>query len=486
MKTRESRGGGRAILAGLAVLLIATLSSRPILAWDPATTHAGLTDRALSVSRLHAMLAQQMGLPLGGFEPLRFDAGTLDPDLARALKSRLDRFDPAGGYRPSADWVALASAWVKAGAVLEKTPPERGRHHFLEPRKRAGLDDGPGLTGTLLATRLTLDDGATVRDAMTGQAFDLEGMVAIDWVWARQNELGLPAFFDNWERAASAPQAAQRETALVRALLALGGTMAVLEDMGQPAFVRNDFRAEFLADEAGSSFERFVADCYGAVALPQPATPVARPDVDSFFLAADDKGLAQRTQERFFSAGTVPADAPYDAAETSADLVRVLNQGLPFPAPVLTALDLRQADRINYVEREGVRVLAYQRSAGKVHFFLDQAVYADCARRWLPEIEGYAAGLVNHLLRAKLTLSLADKNVTVKATGFTGRPEPGAIVHVLAEDDVGVRKEIAQSPLQPGMALTFSVPAGVRKLAAYARGRDGGGPFVAAGEMTLP
>jgi len=41
----------------------------------------------------------------------------------------------------------------------------------------------------------------------------------------------------------------------VRALLALGGTLTVLEDMGQPAFVRNDFRVEFLSHDAGSELE---------------------------------------------------------------------------------------------------------------------------------------------------------------------------------------------------------------------------------------
>ena len=486
MTPEPRKSEGRALAGRVLALALVTLSGRPALAWDPATTHSGMTERALSVSKFHATLAQQLGRALGAFEPLRLDAPTLGADLARSFRDRLERLDPAGGYRPSSDGVALATAWVRAGAVLEKTPPERGRNHFLEPRKRAGLDDGPGLSGTLHAARLTLDDGASVRDSMTGQAFALEGQPALDWVWSPKNELGLLAFFDNWERSVSAPQAVQRETALVRALLALGGTLAVLEDMGQPAFVRNDFRAEFLADDAGSPFERFVADSYGPVALPAAASPVSRPDVDSFFLAADGKGLAQRTQERFFSPGSLPQDVRYDAGEKISDLVRVVNQGLSFPAPEVTTLDLRQSGRTRYLTREGARVLAYQRNANKVHFFLDQTVYADCARLWLPEVEAYAAGLIDHLLRAKLTVSIVAQDVTVKASAFVGQLEGGATLHVLAEDMAGARKQIAQAVLQPDAAMTFAVPTGTRKIAAYVRGRDAGGVFVAAGELTLP
>jgi len=462
------------------------LASRPALAWDPATTHAGLTERALSISKFHAVLAQQLGRALGGFEPLRLDAGAQGADAARSLGSRLERLDPAGGYRPGPDGIALASAWVRVGAVLEMTPPERGRHHFLEPRKRAGLDDSPGLSGAVHAARLTLDDGATVRDSATGSAFGLEGLSALDWVWSPRNDLGLPAFFDNWERAVSAPQAAPRETALVRALLALGGTLAVLEDMGQPAFVRNDFRAEFLAHDAGSEFERFVADRFGSVALPPSSAAVARPDVDSFFVATDGKGLAQATQERFFSPGTLPQDIRLDAGEKTSDLVRLLNQTLPFPAPRLTTLELGQPGETRYFQQDGVRVLAYQRGANKIHFFLDRVVYADCARRWLPVVEGYAAGMIDHLLRAKLVISVAQGNATLTASGFAGQIETGARLRLLAEDATGGRKEIAQVPLQPDLPLTFAVPPGTRKIAAVARGRDGGGVFVAAGEVTAP
>jgi len=262
--------GPRTKCIAIAVLVAsqALLSAGGAIAWDAATTHAGLTARALDSSKFHAVLVHQLGRALGGFEPLKLAASALDADTFRGLKNRLDMLDLSGGYRPTPEGSATAVGWVKAGAVLAKTPPELGRQHFFEPSSQTGLSDGPGLSGTLHAARLTLGDGASFRDAATGRVFDLEGMPATAWLWSQENDLGLAAFFDNWALAVGAKSPLERDTALARSLLALGGVLSVLEDMGQPAYVRNDFRGEF--DETGSGLENFVADRYGAVALPKP------------------------------------------------------------------------------------------------------------------------------------------------------------------------------------------------------------------------
>ena len=380
----------------------------------------------------------------------------------------------------------MASAWVQAGAVLAKTPPERGRHHFLEPQKRMGLDDGPGLSGTVHAARLTIDDGATVRDSATGLAFALEGMPALDWLRSRQNDLGLAPFFDNWALAVSAQEANQRETALVRSLLALGGVLSVLEDAGQPAFVRNDFRGEFLAHDSGSELERFVADRYGSVSLPPPSPPVSRPDLDSFFVAADGNGLAQATQRRFFSPGTLPKDFRYHPSQAQAEVARDANRSLKFPEPAVAVLDLRQSGRTRYVIGDGIRVLAYQRNADQVHFFLDQAVHADIARRWLPDVEGYAAGLVDYLLRARLQIVVEENRARITVNGVAALAEPAATLHVFWEDGAGRRTEFATQALPGDAPLSLDIPKGAKKVAAFARGQDRAGEFVAAAEVRVP
>jgi hypothetical protein len=269
-------------------------------------------------------------------------------------------------------------------------------------------------------------------------------------------------------------------------LIALGGTLAVLEDAGQPAFVRNDFRGEFLAQDSGSVFERFVADRYGSASLPPASAPVSRPDLDSYFVAADGHGLAQSTQSRFFSAGTLPQDLHFVSGQTQAAMVGIVNRSLRFPDPKVTALDLRHAGRTRYVVREGLKVLAYQRNADRVHFFLDQAVLADMARTLLPQVEAYAAGLVDHLLRAKLHIVVADNKAQVTVMGIAIPAEPTFVVHLFSEDETGVRTELATQTPHGDVPTSIAIPKGARKIAAYLRGQDSAGVFVAAAEARVP
>jgi len=468
----------------LLVPLVLVAAPRFAHAWDPATTHDGMTERAAAISKLHATLVHDLDRALGLFEPLRLDFSLLDRTAARSLKARLEMLDPASGCRPSPDGVATASAWLRAGAVLAKTPPERGRNHFLEPGAHSGLHDGEGLSGTLYAARLTLDEGTAVRDTATGLTFDLEGMSALEWVHSSRNDLGLAAFLEQWALATSATEASQRDTALVRALLALGGTLAALEDMGQPAYVRNDFRAEFLSHDTGSALERFVADRYGAVGLPAPAKPVARSDFDSYFVASDGKGLAQTTQQRFFSTGTLPHDLSIDPTESSADVTSAANRTLRFGEPRLSTLDIRQDGKTRYVVRDGMRTLAYDCSGNRVRFFLDERVRQDLARRWLPEVEAYAAGMVDHLLRRKLQIKVADGKAEIAVAGAASEGLAGKDIHVLVEDAAGRRREIASSSIA-ATPLSFQLPSDARKVAAFVRSDDDDG-FVAAAEARLP
>jgi hypothetical protein len=453
-------------------------------AYEPATTHAGLTERAVEASRLHQVLSH-LGRPLGLLEPLHISLDLLDQDERRALQARLDALDPAGGYRPGTDGVAGAGQWVVAGAVLAKTPPERGANHFLDPANGKGLHDGPGLSGFAHSLRLLFDGGTSVRGLVAGTAFTLEGKSALNWIWSPGNDLGIPVLLDNWERAVSLAGPRAREAALVRALLALGGVMAVLEDAGQPAFVRNDFRGAFLQRDGGSAYEQFVAEHYGRSALPAAATLVSRPDIASFFASVDGKGLANRTQRRFFSDGTIPADVSIERDTKVADVVRRARESLEYSSPTLSSLVLRPAQSQHYLALEGHRVLAYENTGTQVRFFLDDAVFADMARTLLPEIAGYAAGLLNHLLRARLEMAVAGTSVTIR---LAGEAKEGGAVRVFVEDGSGQRRELPGTGaiLSPGGEVVVSKPAGARKLAAVLRGRDAGGPFVAAGEVTLP
>jgi hypothetical protein len=475
----------RLMCASLAGLLCAS----PALAYDPATTHAGLTERAVMASALHKVLSRRLGRPLGLLESLQIHSKYLEPTVRRSLWARLGALDPAGGYRPGADGAATAMSWVVAGAVLAKTPPERGRHHFFDPSTRKGLDDSPGLTGVAHELRLSLDDGATVREMATGTAFDLTGHSSLEWIASPANDAGLPALLDHLERSAVAAEAAERESSLVRALVALGGILAVLEDAGEPAHVRNDFRGSFLKrnakapSDAGSAFERYVASRYGRAGLPPAAPVVRRPSLESYFTGSDGEGLADRTQRRFFSLGTLPEDPAVDPAMNTRDVLRATRESQPYPHPSINELSLKDLGEPHYLTVEGRRALAYVRVPGRVRFYLDEAIYADSARALMPEIAGYAAGLLDHLLRATLALKVTGREVAITLEG-AGTLSGEAKVRVFGDDVVGGRKEITSVVLSGGQA-TVQLPAGVKRVAAVVRASDGAGPFVAIGEAAV-
>lgn len=500
---RSTRGPrrprGRRIQACALAGAAAVLGAAPARAWDPATTQAGLTERALLASSFHKALGRRLGRPLGAFEPVQLNSRELGPDERRTLWARLEALDPAGGYRPGSDGIATALAWTTAGAVLAETPPERGRNHFFDPaRGGAGLDEG-GLAGTVHALQLSMDQAGSVRGLATGSVFDMTGKGALGWMLSPANDLGFVTFQAQLARAAAAETSAERETALVRALLAVGGMMAVLEDAGEPAHVRNDFSGAFLDRQSrstwdrSSGFETFVARRYGRAGIPAPQAPVRRPNLASFFSAADGEGLADRTQRRFFSDGTIPDEVSVEPRTTPRDVVQAARASLPYQRPTVTRLDLGTGER-RYMVLDGRRALGYQRLPGRIRFFLDDTVYADTARALLPEVGAYAAGLVDYLLRAGFAVTFrqdaANKTAVIALEGAAGNRAEGKL-RVFAEDRTGKRRPIAlRSPvptaLSNGEEITIDVPAGTRRIAVVLEGKDGAGPVVAVGEGLVP
>lgn len=474
----------------------------PARAYDAATTHAGLTQQAAMASRLHRVLGRRLARPLGLFDAVSLHPELLAPDDRRALLSRLAALDPAGGYRPNDEGVASALAWTVAGAVLAKTPPERMKNLFFDPSTGSGLRDDAAADGFWHAVRQIMDRG-DLRDVATGAASSFEGEPSLAWLEAPENDVGLAAFYAHMERAVAEPDPAQRSSALARALLALGGSLTILEDAGNPAQVRNDFRASYLRGHAGSPFDRrspfehAVAETYGIGGVPGPREIVHRGSVRAFFTAPDGQGLADRTQRRFFSDGTVPEDGIVDADTSAVDVVRAARASLVYGLPTVPRLELRQLGTRRYVTAsegaEGAprRVLGYERVPGRVRFFLDGHVYADTARALLPEIAGYAAGFIDHLFRAEIDLALDGDRVRATIVAPAGRIHGGRL-RLFAEDPTGRRTEIARaggdlSGGDEGLdGASIVVPAGCRRVAAVLRGADGAGPVVAFGELVLP
>jgi hypothetical protein len=474
-------------------------------AYDPATTHAGLTERAVLASTLHRVLARRLNRPLGLFEPIVLRLDDLPIAEARSFERRLDALDPAAGYRPGPDGAASALAWVVAGSVVAATPAERGQHLFYDPARGAGLSNAGGLGQLGQGFRQLLDaGGGGLRALATGTAFNMTGRPSTEWLVSPDNDVGLAAFYRELEASVTDVDPRRRASALARALLALGGTLTILEDAGEPAHVRNDFRGAYLGDttggpfDRGSAFERFVADSYGRGGIPAAGKPIARPTVLSYITGADRQGLADRTQRRFFSDGSLPVDAIVDRDTTPAEVMQDARASLPYAYPRLPHLELRPMGKREYAyttatelgpgaEATGKparrRLLAYERVPGRVHFFLDRAVYADSARTLLPEIGAYGAGLIDHLFRAEIRLDVQAGAVAVSVAGAQGEVRGGQ-VRLYGEDASGRRRTIAEVAAAT-TPVSASVPAWARRVAAVLRAQDDAGELCAVAEAPV-
>ncbi len=155
------------------LVVAALLAAGPARAYDPATTHAGLTERAVLASELHRVLAHRLSRPLGLFEPIVLNRADLDPTLGRFLGGRLDALDPAGGYRPGSDGAAPAISWVVAGAVIALTPADRAANLFYDPSRGNGLTQAGGAFQLGHDLRMLFAEGGGLRGASTGTTFNL-------------------------------------------------------------------------------------------------------------------------------------------------------------------------------------------------------------------------------------------------------------------------------------------------------------------------
>jgi len=480
----------RACLLLLAFLLVPATSA----AYEPAPTHPGLTARALLASKLHAFLRKDCGLKLGLFQPLGLARKAMSPRDFNRLGRDLRRLDPAGGYAPDEQQVLRAAGWSMAGSVLAQIPASLNRHHFYCPPLRKGLDDRAPVLGTLLGFLAMLEGGDTVREFFTGTGFDLTGIPATRWIRHEHNRWSVDAFHEALAASVSAPTPALRDHHLALALVALGGVLHVLQDMASPTQVRNDFvdgRLQKLGSSAfdrGSAYERFVARRYGQFGVPRyQGAPVRRERIEGFFTNKSWNGLADITSVGHFSPGTLPAPVQLLESTDPQELRQRINGRLSLAKPSLGPIDLaclRRHERC-YVEGKHGPLLAYRVDReGQLRFFLDERCYAATARHLLPLAVGYSSGLIDHLLRARITLT-ADKDGL--ALTNSGVPMKTARAVVLAENGKGQRGVVAEPKLslpagEDGQLARFSptLPQGTRALYVLVRGTDAHDePFVA-------
>lgn len=468
----------------LAVLVLA-LGVRSGAAWEPATTHAGLTEQAALASSLHDRLKNQFGYERGLFADL-----TIPPADAPDLFQVMRRLNPTHGYVPDGRGRLHALGWLVAGSAIADIPAAFAGNHFYDPLTRSGLTDRT-LGGALSDLRLHLVA------AMTGQHLHETGMAAPDWVVSRKNPLGLAGFQDQYVKAVSAKTPGERERHLAGALVAAGAMVHVLEDMGSPSHARDDLAAHLdqlgqSPADRGSRFERIAALAYGRLGVPPPAKVVDDRPLRAFFTAKDGTGLADLTSRSWFSADTLPG--PIDLGGDPRGALRAHMAGSlkrPSPAPP-ASLDLGAAagERGATLENSrGVCLARYQVRAHRLSWFTDDDCELAQVTAILPTVGGYAAGMINTLFRGSLSLEGEGGRIAVRV----GATALGAgRVTLFWDDERGVRTRYSQITIKRGAAGHIAAagaepPQGARRVTALFEGTDSTGrPLLATGTASYP
>ena len=442
----------------------------PAHGYEGSTTLAGLTEQAALQSRLHRRVVERFALSLGIFEPLRLDPATLSTDRARNLFVRLSALDAGQGHAPEVltrkGGQSLSPlrqhvlGWLAAGTVLETHPALRVRHHFVDGKSGAGLRRQRGVTAAAASTDSVQQGISSLRQLFSGAAMDGTGLAAPDWIESTDNDLGLTAFGDAYERAVTAETVAARETALVEALLSAGAMLAVLEQVGDPAYVHNDLHAVL-----AGRYSSYVTEHYGRAGVPQPDLKLELAPPQRFRdLVFDGKGggLAERTAQSYLSTDSI-------SRKVLPAGTKLVGQGgylsTPWAKHWLAWTQQRAAD-------EG--------ESSHSALFLDDRCFADYASALLPAVGKFAQVGLDFLLRGDLRLSFSNESGLV--IKLLDEQLGSGSLTVLGEKASGERlvlKTLSTLPSRPGVLGT--VPLSEESVKDYVRlvvlwkGRDHNG-----------
>jgi hypothetical protein len=426
----------------LALLFALTATAH---AWEPDTTHAGLTEQAALATRINAKLVALFGRPEGWLEPV-----VLGPERAPGLYKKLEVVEPSSGAVPDRRGRQGALGWLLAGSVVEGMPEARARKHFYDPVTKRGA--------------------------------------APDWIIAKDNDLGLERFWIELERAVSAPGPAERDEHLAMALVCAGAMVHVLEDMGVPARTRGD-EDEFDLPlgggpaDRGSRFERLATLLDGRLGVPAPEAPVARPHARDFFTAADGKGLADLTNARWYSSGTLPHTVDVPRHPQRGEVLERVRAAQRYARPRPEHdLSLSTTDAVALRDERGVCLANYRVADEELRFFISDECAAEQLAAILPQVGGYAAGFLEWLFRGSLAVAVQDGQVLVTVPkGET--PLGKGQVSVIAEDANG-RRAVVGSSTWSGSAQVAAPSAYVRLFAVFRGTDESGDAVIAVGNTT--
>lgn len=425
------------------ILLLATTAS-DAKAWEGTTTHAGLTEQSALSSPLHSRLREHFGADRGLYKEL-----TVPEADAPELFDILRRLNPTHGYVPDARGRMTALSWLVAGSVLADIPTSQAGNHFFDPRSGKGLGNATagGAMEALRQSAYRIGSGASLA---TG------GQSATSWWRSDRNPLSLEGFHDQLRKAVAAPTPSERDRHLAGALLAAGGMLHVLQDMGSPSHVRNDIAAHRQQignskSDRGSRFERIAALAFGRLGIPEPADAPTISSLAAFFSNSEGTGLADITERSYFSGGTLP-DATNVQRNAGASVLQAriqarLRRPEPSPPPRLDAVAARNRKGATWADERGVCLTRYQWELGKVRFWIDD----DCALQQLeailPQVGAYGVGFLDSLFTGGLHIESAAS--TLRLNINAGDVGSGTL-HVFSDTADGTRSEYHSASIAKG------------------------------------
>ncbi len=400
------------VVACSAGLFLGTFSN--VRAFENVATHPALTETACDGASLDSYLRGQMGLGNGIQTRLSF---SFPPEI----RTRIGRAQWNAGktQRSILEWLKVGSAIEDTDTSfvtwLSDTANLRPRHHFHDATRDAGLnnkDDNPNWGGWP-EIAMGLKGGSAAAWAINGTA-PLEPTA---------NAQSWPAARTDFYHALTQPTPGAREEYLAMTFLDLGCVLHMLEDMGVPPHVRNDFLFEHYrsASDNGSPLEKYVethVSRSGGLSrwLPpdwRPA-PVGFTNVAHYFDTntrdAEDYcgqnppaswGLAECTNYQFLSWSTI--------------FLPDTGSLYYFPHPAFAHTTSLVEGRMRYRSGYGVPhlmrptisddYLRYPEYLDPVYVVIDGKTMHDYACVTIPRTIEYTAGLTDYFLRGRIELT---------------------------------------------------------------------------------
>jgi hypothetical protein len=400
----------KSICVALSVAILILIRTELAIAYDDQQTHPALTDKAILLSNFDSYLKETFGSQF------------------------------PNGIASTVNGIPVINV-VNEGSKLEDASPDawkcrRSTHFFnplVEPWRLAGLSD----VGETFCLEYEVDNGPTRYSALTWAT----GIETYDGpVMPRNNQqMGWDNARNYLYSALTLTKGTDRESNFAKTFQAVGQVLHLLQDMGVPAHVRNDFLNSHIYTNLSNPYEAYVKQNTSLI------ENLAKTDVEGYIPAFTDNrltsfwdtdqtpavftdptlqnksGLAEYTNANFVSEGTLITNSsnsfPYPSLTTSVTTTTVniedpFVEGWTIPRTYYektndwdtgyllagtSALDLYQASPLG----ESVPPIPP----------LDKKVHADYAQHILPRVVAYSTALLDYFFRGTLDVMFPEQAV---------------------------------------------------------------------------